>query len=281
MGRTLHYNIKPKNGRFTKKELEKLHNTGQIYKDKCKWSCETIDIAPYNIYPNWNIKSDWDKLNKRWAELEQQELHPNEISKFLVKEGIASFHGSNPEYGFYGFTKVGGNELNALQVVMALSAASRVVKNASIHIRDEGEFLKCPLIIEKDKAKPDRDKIYQNIAHLLAAPLFKDCYAKFKDEWIEKAKVLYELANPQEQLISETPDKPIAFFCRPVKAEDFAEHPEYGAGQIMAGFEGEYYGLSDKDSEAESYRMIAKFQKLLPKDFEIIVTPKIKTLKHK
>jgi len=276
MGRTLHYHIKAKNGRFTRKELEKLYNVGQVYRDKCKWSCETIDITPYNIYPNWNKKSDWDKLNKRWAELEQQELHANEISKILVKEKIASFHGDNPQYGFYGFTKVGGNELNALQVVLALTAASRVVKNALIHINDEGEFLKCPIVIENNKAVPDKTRIAQDIYWLLGAPLFEDGYQQYKDEFARKAQLLWQYSRSDDGQ-----QKDIAFFCRPVKSADFAEHPEYGVAQIMAGFDGEYYSLSDKDAEAESYRMIAQLQKILPKDCEIVIAPKINSTKTK
>jgi len=35
------------------------------------------------------------------------------------------------------------------------------------------------------------------------------------------------------------------------------------AGTIMEGFHGEYWNLSDKDSEAENYRMIGIIQKML------------------
>lgn len=276
MGRTLHYEFKPKNGKFTAKELEKLYDVGQIYFERCEWTCETFDIRPYGIYPNWDRKSTWDKLSARWNELAQEGLHPNKISQVLVKEGIAYFHRDKPEYGFYGFTKVGGNELNALQVTMGLIAASRTVKNAVITLHDEGKFLKCHLIIRAGLAMPDADAISSQIGYLLSKALFDDGYAGYKESFVENAKELYDTKEShQEGWCSETPKYDIAEFCRPIKAEDFENHPEYGASEIMAGFNGEYFGLSTVDAEAESYRMIASIQKLLPKDVKIDVAPKI------
>jgi hypothetical protein len=62
-------------------------------------------------------------------------------------------------------------------------------------------------------------------------------------------------------------------FCRAVNIDDFYTY-EGGASKLMDGFDGEYWGLSDKDSEAESYRMIAQVQKLFGSR-KITVLPKL------
>jgi len=175
MGRTLHYKIKPKNGKFSKKELEKLYNVGKVYQERCKWTCETFSILPYDIYPNWDInnkkgcEAGWNRLESRWNEIAQTSKHPNDIARQLVKEKIACFHSEHdkPEYGFGGFTKTGGNELNSLQTVLGLLAASRVVKNAEITLHDEGKLLICGIIeISNGKARPNYGEIQQQIGYL-------------------------------------------------------------------------------------------------------------------
>ncbi len=284
MGRTLHYNFKPKNGRFTAKELEKLYDVGKIYLERCEWTCEAINIRPYDIYPNWKGNCTWELLEKRWSELVEQGLHPNKISQTLVKEKIANSHQSSPQLGFYGFTKTGGNELNSLQVVSALFATSKVVKNASVSLNDEGELLKCPITIENGLAMPDEDRIDSDTASLLYRALFDEVYSDLAEDFKGKAKALYDNKKQFKHLgdnrymIDGKPRWEISDCCRPIDPADFENHPEYGAGQIMAGFEGEYFGLAKKDAEAESYRMIASLQKLLPNDVTMQVAPKLNTL---
>lgn len=53
-------------------------------------------------------------------------------------------------------------------------------------------------------------------------------------------------------------------FVRPVDIEKFLDY-EMSAGTLMDGFDGQGFGLSDKDSEAESYRQIAQMFSLLGK----------------
>lgn len=286
MGRTLHYGFKPKNGRFTPKELEKLYDVGRIYRERCEWTCESIDIDPYNIYPNWDyLKKDdyrdgWAILSKRYDELAKTGLHPNKIAKQLVKEKIAQFHDghAHPEFGFSGFTKTGGNELNSLQVVLAVVAATRTVKNATATIHDEGKLIRCEsLEIDNGKARPDREEIQQHIGYLLSTALFDEVYASHREDFIELAKELYAYVNPKVegwQTIGGNWEN-IAKFLRPINAEDFDNYPEYNAGQIMAGFNGEYFGLTEEDPEAASYRMCAMVQKMIPDGLSMQVAPKL------
>lgn len=277
MGRTLHYEFIPKSGQFSHTELEKLYNVGAIYYERCNWTCEAISIRPYDVYPSWENNSTWDKLSNRWHELELQDKHPNQIAQILVKEKIANFQQNKPPKPCFGcFTKTGGNELNSLQVVMCLLAASRIVKNSLIKVHDEGELLKCGLIISEGKSRPDIDEISSSIAHCLGSVLFNPEYESCKDSLIEHARQRYEIKEQFYQLDLSEKFEDISLFVRPINPDDFADYPEYNAAQIMAGFNGEYFGLSNTDPETKSYRMIASFQKLLPSDVEIKVCPKIK-----
>ena len=286
MGRTLHFEVKPINGHFTKKELEKLYNVGQVYADKCEWTCETFGLHPYMFYPNWNqfngainkVKTAWATVDKRYNELLQEELHPNTIAQKLFAEKLVLFHRDKAEFGFNGFCKTGSNELNSLQVVLGCLAATRVVKNARIHLHDEGKLLKCYIIIENGKAKADKDEIQQQIGYLLSKCMFDESYKKYYDDFVEQAKELYSFINPPNG-VWYNPEElyDISKFVRPIDPKDFENHPEYGAAQIMAGFGGEYWGLAKEDPEAASYRMIAKIQKIMPKDGEMKIAQKIKT----
>lgn len=56
-------------------------------------------------------------------------------------------------------------------------------------------------------------------------------------------------------------------FCRPVDIKDFTDHSEYNAGEIMAGFHGEYWHLNgDLNPFDESMHAIARVQSLLGGD---------------
>lgn len=285
MGRTLHYQFKPKNGLFTDKELEQLYEVGRIYKERCKWTCESLDITPYDVCPNWdnlphkNCDEGWDKLTKRWNQLATKGLHPNIIAQELVKCGTALFHRDNPQKGFYGFTKTGGNEFNSLQVVLGVTAATRVVKNAECRIHDEGKLLVCPLVISDGKVQADTSETAEKICWLLGAPLFENGYKQYAKEFKQQAKELWYCIHPKrESGVWYSTDEwfALAKFVRPINAKDFEDYPEYNGAQIMAGFNGEYFGLSDEDPEATSYRMIALLQKALPDDAMLEITPKLK-----
>lgn len=284
MGRTLHFDIKSVKNKFTDKELETIYNVATLYSNKCQWTCETFHLDPYAFYPNWNkFKTDndadkaWGIVSARYKELETKGLHHNAIAKMLFDEKLVLFHNNenHPAYGFHGFCKTGGNELNSLQVVMGCLAVTRVVKNAQISLYDEGKLLKCGIIMQNGLAKPSNENKEQ-IAYLLSKALFDDNYKKYKDEFIAEAKALYEIQE-KFSVFGNKEWNDISNFVRPINEKDFEEFPEYGAAQILAGFGGEYWNLTKEDPEAESYRMIAQIQKMFPKDCELQVAPKIKT----
>ena len=271
MGRTLHYELTPKNGKFTNGELEKIFEVSEKARKSTKWTCETFGINPYNIYPNWKNKSTWDKLHKRQSCLLKEGVKYLKSCKIMVEEKIASFFadGRRPENLIRDFTKVGGNEKNAMEVITGLTAISIAVKNAEIKVHDEGKYLKCPIIIYQGKTKPDREAIFESIGYWMTNQ-WDPAYKNSGYDWKKMSKELYDIAKKYERGWFE-----VQTFCRYVCKKDFEKYPEYNAGQIMAGFEGEYYGLTDKDPEIESYKMSAMVKKMLPPGLKMEVAPKI------
>lgn len=271
MGRTLHYNVKPLNGRFTRDELVEMRNFVIGYAEQTEWTCEYFDLDPFVYYPNWSNGSNWEKIEAEIKCLATKEVDEIIIIEKLFESGLILFHKTNPELGFYWFCKVGGNEANAKAIVSGFVALSKQMPNVSISVHDEGEYLRCPVIIEHGQAKIDTNDIESSIAYLLSSALFdklyKDCCIKF----VQKAHTLWSL---KQQYQSSKCEYNISLFCRAVNGTDFANYPEYNTTQIMAGFEGEYYGLTDKDPEAESLKMCANIKAMIPDNLTMVVAPK-------
>ena len=275
MGRTLHYELTPKNGKFTNGELEKIFEVSEKVRKSTKWTCDEFSINPYDFYPNWrkddNHEKGWKRVKARQDCLLLEGEKYLKTCKILVEEKLALFHNrGKPANGFSDYCKVGGNEKNAMEVIAGLTVISIAVKNTEIKIHDEGKYLKCPIIIYQGKAKPDREIIFENIGYYMTRqwdPAYKNC----KDyDWVKMSKELYDIAKKHEIGWFD-----IQSFCRCVCKKSFEKYPEYNTGQIMAGFDGEYYGLTDKDPEIESYKMSAMVKKMLPPGLKMEVAPKI------
>ena len=270
MGRTLHYELTPKNEKFTKGELEKIFEVSEKVRKSTKWTCEEFSINPYDFYPNWDNNSTWKKVKGRQNCLLREGVNYLKTCKILVEEGLTLFlNRKKPVYGFSDFCKVGGNEKNAMEVIAGLTAISIAVKNAEIKVHDEGKYLKCPIIIYQGKTKPDREAIFESIGYWMTSQ-WDPAYKNSGYDWKKMSKELYDIIKKHEVGWFN-----IQSFCRYVCKKDFEKYPEYNAGQIMAGFEGEYYGLTDKDPEIESYKMSAMVKKMLPPGLKMEVAPKI------
>lgn len=280
MGRTLHWEITPRNGgKFTKNDLHRFYNVSEMIRSKCNWTCGTFTID-IGIFPNWGKGLDWDTVNRRADELFSQSLNHIDVELELIRGGIALPH--NPYWWsrIYGFCKVGGNELNAMWVVRGLTQVSIEVKKATIAVRDEGNYLLCPIIIEEGMARPDDRRIDSDIAWWMT----RRWYPEYADaaNWESMSKSLWELKEkyhsryfpPKCEWVVET-------FCRHVNPADFDRHPEYSAGSIMAGFEGEYYGLTDKDPVFESLKVCAQIKELLPEGATMEVAPRPRRARRK
>ena len=263
MGRTLHWSIEPREKLlFDEDDLNSFYRIEQKVQNSCEWTCDSFTLMP-RVFPNWGKGKTWEFVETRSEKLLKQGLHPAVVNLEIVREGTALSHTPDWRREMSDFCKVAGNELNAKMVVLGLAIASVAVK-CRIRVSDEGEFLICPIVIESGKARPDTERIDSDIAFWMTRRwdiAYKDCDI----DWEKLAKNYYDISKkfssgyfpPKcEYLIKE--------FCREVKPEDFKDHPEFGAAQIMAGFDGEYYGLAgNKDSEAESYRRTALIQKML------------------
>lgn len=272
MGRTLHYEVLNEVGLEDKRTMLKISEHYNSGKFKDVWTCENFYLDPWHFYPNWDIKDNsWEKVNSRLKILEGLGIPYHEAIIKMHDEGYVNFHSPGK---IYGFTKVGGNEYNALLVYLALIDISRLT-NAIISLRDEGEFLLVPVILEKGQAKIDIQDVKESWEYWR------------KEGWLDPASKNFNAYNTNTKMLMQKKlcqkyiglSNPFAL-CRVVNQKDFEVHPEYGASQIMAGFEGEYYGLTDKDSEKESYKMLANFTKLISqlgyKDVKIEVGKKIK-----
>jgi hypothetical protein len=252
MGRTLHYQVLNQD-QLSDAHLETLlavseaYNTGKFAK---VWTCENFFLDPCLTYPNWQAGHDWKSFEKRYGELEAEGSSPLSIRRQLVAEGVAKRHSEE----LRGFTKVGGNEWNALLVYTALLKITELTP-ALIKLSDEGEFLLASIVLQRGKAKLDVKDMetawrYWEKQGFLPEDRY-GCRTKLEAQQALFGKYGAKLQAPET-------------FCRPVKPEDFQEHPEYNAGEIMAGFHGEYYGLSDQNPFDESMHAIARIHSLLP-----------------
>lgn len=292
MGRCLNWKIKPKSGEFTIEDLRMMHDISVGAQGMCEWTCETFELEP-GIYPNWARFSEpdkatkgWDAINKRFAELKKTGMHPVDADMQLVAEGLALMYRPEWRREIGGFCKVGGNELNAMVITATLVLVSKKMI-CTITLSDEGKYLRCPVVIEDGKARPDEEGIRDSISHLLTLK-WNDNYnkdKKFLARVEAEARELYDIEKAHHsRYYPPRCEWDIAEFTRPVNPKDFEQHPEYGASQIMSGFYGEYFGLSDKDAEAESFRMIGSLQKMISaaagdeaKNLRMEVAPRIKT----
>ena len=160
-----------------------------------------------------------------------------------------------------------------MMITLGLTAISTKI-DCSIKLDDEGKFLIVPIILENGMAKPDCDRIDQNIAYWMTRRWVPG-YADSGIDWEKMSKGYFDLKEKYKSRFS-----PVDEFCRKVKPEDFKDHPEFSAKEIMSGFYGKYFGLAkDKDPEMESYKMSAMVQGILGKAGEkgrMEVAPKLK-----
>lgn len=180
---------------------------------------------------------------------------PLAIRRQLIEEGVAERFSQE----IRGFTKVGGNEWNALLVYAALLEIS-IKTPAMIKLSDEGEFLLSDVLIKNGKVRPDRGSIEAQLAYWEK----QGSLETNKHGSADKAKLFRKLLKHKNRWLQ--PER----LCRQVKPEDFSGHPEYNAGEIMAGFRGEYWGLNgDFNPFDASMQAIARIKEQLPEGVEL------------
>lgn len=230
------------------------------------WTCESFYFDPLAYYPNWAIEEiSLDLVHNREQELTEAGYSRLNARRKMFAEGCILFHVQNDGI-IRGFTKVGGNELNAALVFYGLVMLSANT-GAEIAVNDEGEFLLAPLLIRGGQVKVDEAEARQSWAYWEDKGFFEDNAFRTADKKRE-----------QEDLIVTHPDfTDPAFFCRVINPKDFLQHPEYGATQIMAGFNGEYWGLNTEDPIKQSLEICSRIQKAAAEaGYEIEVAPTLK-----
>ena len=163
MGRTIHYSIEDDSRNFiTEEEWEKIEKLQNRYNTSYKWSCEKLCLERHSIHPNWRA---WDetglKVQEVWNKIHAELKKPNGMQKLLEHGLIEVSKGGYRGSGFLmsGFTKVREDEHNAGLVVMFLLEASLTAPGIKIKVYDEGDYLKCPVIIQNGTMKPDLEEL--------------------------------------------------------------------------------------------------------------------------
>lgn len=276
MGRSLHFEIL-NTEEISDEEKRVIYSISLKYnsgKYENVWTCESFMLDPWAFHPNWKKVGDvggWEPINERYAELEDAGLYRREIIEKMVDEELVLYKRDTIyKDKIAGFCKVGGNEYNSFLIYQALIEISRKTK-AEIALQDDGEFLLADVIIKNGLVKIDIDRVKRRWQYWE------------KKGWLKEEggdTGLTAKRQFQESLMEKYPEwtEP-EHLCRTVKAEDFVKHPEYGAGQVMAGFHGEYYGLTDKDAEKESYEMCSLVKGMADNaGMTIDVAPKLRGL---
>lgn len=225
MGRTLHYEITKENGKsFTKTELTKLYDISMKYatmtidvngKEKSVWTCESFCLSPQIEY----IVSH-DKTKEEFYK-EYERVKNNLKSKYygsrlevetiiqLKKTGYLFYFNSQiNENMIAGYTKVQGNEFNALLVYRGLIEISCVLPNTQIRVNDEGRFLLCDVMLQNGKAYPllrekKKSLHYYIVEYVLRAGLISASFPhinEISDDWLEDLRIIP--SNDKKKTIS-------------------------------------------------------------------------------
>lgn len=295
-------------------EISEKFNSGKF---KDVWTCENFYLDPYNFYPNWpflkgqGCTDGWNTVNARYAEIQKEGKDHIETIKQLHKEKLIEFHENPNSNKIHGFTKVQGNEFNSAIIMTALIELSKRIKTATITLSDEGRFLYCDVRIKNGLVQPILSEARETIDYHcrrivmanksivnqfekgeLAEGLLKDLGFEAGYDKASSIQYINDTLRDLNELYARIKGHitanyhcihnieqewfPAHLLCRPVKAEDFAEF-EGGPAQLMGGFYGEYWKLTGKDAEAESYRSIGMIQKMLGEDLakHMEVLPKL------
>jgi hypothetical protein len=172
MGRTLHYEVINHNFIPTDKQQLDIYTLTEKYCKEFDWTCETPDFDYYRCYPNWDYfdklglkggQSAWEYINKSIRNKISSGMHMIDAIRKSETEGIIKF--LRRDTRFSGFTKVGGNELNAHALIKFIVECSHILRGQIIGLYDEGDALYAPLHITEGMAMPDINLIIGNLDH--------------------------------------------------------------------------------------------------------------------
>jgi hypothetical protein len=150
MARKLYYKIADdsKNS-LSAEEYDEIIKLEHWYNSEFMWTAGKLAFKMYAVFPNFDhpyVGEDelWQHIVARRKELRGANRTEQEIVKTLEYENliIAKKGGYFDGCLASGFTRVAANEWNAYLVCEFLLRVSRIAKNATITVIDEGEFIK-------------------------------------------------------------------------------------------------------------------------------------------
>lgn len=264
MGRTIYFAIKGEVSEAGKEKAYKISQDLNSGNFKDVWTCENFFVDFYSYYPNWsfwgkdkNTNEVWEIIDKHYQSLRGQGLtHKTSILEMVEKNYINL---AKDKEDFSSFVKVGGNEYNAFLVLFGILEISKKINN-EITVSDEGEYLFTPIIIKDGKAKIDLEELNED-------------WNRWKEQgYLDPKNPEYnkygkaDKVKTQKAKIKKYPDYTnIGNLTRKVNPEEFLNYAKYNAGQIMAGFHGEYWNLTDEDPEKASFEMLGKITGMIKK----------------
>jgi len=253
-GRTLHYSI-VNSSEITDEEKDTIYTCSQSMNTgvfENVWTCENFFLDPYAFYPNWkkeelkdiNGESGWDIINKMYFQrMKENKGNRSKVLKGMEKEGWIGFHDKDI---IRGFTKVQGNEYNSLLVLSGLLFISLQTK-AIISLCDEGRFLYAGITIKDGLVKIDKKDYEDDKQHWKEEGWLESNYEGMADDVKVIDKLLKEHPSWMKSDLAHRKVNPADFSDKNIKKSQT---------QIMSGFYGEHWELSDKDAELESYKMV-------------------------
>lgn len=155
MARKLYYKL-PDNGVNVLRpaEWEEITKLEHWYNSEFMWTGGKLAFKMYAVFPNFDhpfVSEDelWNHITARRKELRDSGRNEQEIIQTLEYENliIAKKGGYFDGCLASGFTRVAANEWNAYLVCEFLLRASRIARDASFFISDEGQFIKAKQII--------------------------------------------------------------------------------------------------------------------------------------
>ena len=289
MGRTLHYTMHPNHSvTVTEGDWEKVETITDYFNHNFKWTCEDVGFNNLSYYPRWLNRFPDSKLKEaptevlwRFLDAEYVKLKEKGLSRFAIirdlhkRKFIAFYNDSDclELQKAHGFTKVAGNEWNALLVVAWLTAVSTMLPHHDFELHDEGKLLKVDIFMKDGRAKPDIMRELERIKW-------------FSTEINKGNKEFVEFRDENRAVFDEFKDvgwKPPAFFCRTIDPRDFEQHPEFGTtvlsvdngsvsgtgAHVMDGFHGEYFGfISETEAKLNSRKAFENIVKIILKPKE-------------
>ncbi|MBI4429089.1 MAG: hypothetical protein HY562_08215 [Ignavibacteriales bacterium] len=191
MGRRILYKIEDNSqNSFTEDQWTEVGRMQHWYNSEFKWSLGKIAFKRYVIFPNAeefaNLdQSVWQIIAQRHHSLHEQGMTDHEIVEQLERDRLVFV-----KWGGYfdnclasGFTRVADNEWNAFLVCDFLLKVSTLCPDMTIHVVDEGQFVKTGEVWVR------RGEVYLRTSRLPKS--------LFLDEMIQD-KHIFSIVNPDK-----------------------------------------------------------------------------------